>query len=470
MTGAKDCQRFESLLDRVVQEDGALTPGEELFLEQHRGECDGCALSADLLDELRNLDHTAPALLSEDPAVQAQARKLVAAGASRPQATRGISRKYSLAAGLIAAAVILILVWTSHQTTGLPEDPASTAQAFIIRADDGVSIAARAAVTGTTLGKGDVLDVGSGSALVQLANGSTVRLEDGALFSLKAITRDRTTLRLDQGIAFLVVHPFPGGRTLVLDTPAGQLLALDTTFAAQITGAECAVAVAQGTVSLELPVNTAAEVPAGQLYRSGHGFCDMHADRQEAMVVAGRADQPLPPGAMECTQLARLEPAAPLVEREHQPVLSSPVAVHVQAAEPVAAAASEPSMEMLLDTVRRCRLRGDWSGAAGAYAQLIGTYPGTEEALTSHVLLGWIQLEHLGRPQAALESFEAYLRGAQTGPLREEAEWGMALALSELGRQEEERAALQAFIEHNEGSLHATEAAQRLGKLRGEQP
>jgi hypothetical protein len=60
------------------------------------------------------------------------------------------------------------------------------------------------------------------------------------------------------------------------------------------------------------------------------------------------------------------------------------------------------------------------------------------------VSLGELQLSQLGDANAALRSFEAYLRGG--GTLRQEASYGRIRALRRLGKLAEARAAAAAFM------------------------
>ena len=120
------------------------------------------------------------------------------------------------------------------------------------------------------------------------------------------------------------------------------------------------------------------------------------------------------------------------------------------------------SIEALLERARRCRVDQDWSGEAAAYELLIETYPGSPEAILCRVPLGQVRLEQLEQPGHALVSFRDYTALAPEGPLLEEARWGEADALYELGRTEEAQDAVQRFLDHHPSSLYAPRAAERL--------
>ncbi len=121
-----------------------------------------------------------------------------------------------------------------------------------------------------------------------------------------------------------------------------------------------------------------------------------------------------------------------------------------------------PSIEELLERARRCRVEQDWSGEAAAYELLIETYPESQEAILCRVPLGQVRLEQLEQPGQALASFRDYTVLAPDGPLLEEARWGEADALHELGRAEEAQDAVRRFLDHHPRSLYAPRAAERL--------
>lgn len=124
-----------------------------------------------------------------------------------------------------------------------------------------------------------------------------------------------------------------------------------------------------------------------------------------------------------------------------------------------------PSIEELLARARRARLDGDWDGSAAAYEALISTHRDTPEAATCLVSLGQLQLEQLDRPADALEAFRQYLALEERGPLAEEAAWGGAAALRQLGRDDEERAALESLLADHPTGMYSDEARTRLGEL-----
>ncbi len=131
----------------------------------------------------------------------------------------------------------------------------------------------------------------------------------------------------------------------------------------------------------------------------------------------------------------------------------------------VSAGVRDLSAQQLLLKAQSQRAERDWPGAAAAYQKLVTRFPDSAEARASLVSLGEIQLNKLGRPTAALAQFDKYLRAVKRGPLAQEALWGKGRALKSLGRQNEEKMALDLFITRFPKAIQAREVKARLADL-----
>jgi hypothetical protein len=98
------------------------------------------------------------------------------------------------------------------------------------------------------------------------------------------------------------------------------------------------------------------------------------------------------------------------------------------------------------------------------YEQLRATYPAGAEARTVLVTMGKLELD-LGRSDRALRRFDAYLRDG--GTLVPEALAGKARALRALGRDREERRAIQQYLAAHPEGFEAPLFAKRLRELSG---
>ncbi|MCA9661895.1 MAG: hypothetical protein KC486_26380, partial [Myxococcales bacterium] len=108
----------------------------------------------------------------------------------------------------------------------------------------------------------------------------------------------------------------------------------------------------------------------------------------------------------------------------------------------VARPSSDP--RKLLADAQALRGAGDYRGAASAYRRLIREHGDTSIARTAQVSLGQLYLGPLGAPARAQRAFDAYLRGAPSGAMAEEALHGKIEALR---RQKKDSAADKASAE-----------------------
>jgi len=117
----------------------------------------------------------------------------------------------------------------------------------------------------------------------------------------------------------------------------------------------------------------------------------------------------------------------------------------------------------LFDQANEARRRGDHTTALTRYRELQARAPRSEEAKTSLVTMGRLELDE-GNLADALNEFEAYLRDGG-GELREEAMSGRARTLERLGRTESEAEAWRALMAAYPGSSYAVHARARLAAL-----
>jgi len=108
------------------------------------------------------------------------------------------------------------------------------------------------------------------------------------------------------------------------------------------------------------------------------------------------------------------------------------------------------------------RAAGRNQQALDGYTRLLRAYPETRSGRAARISRAELLLRRMDQPELALVSYQAYLAAQPDGALAEEARVGVATSLQRLGRQEQERTAWQALLEHHPGSLHAGRARARL--------
>jgi hypothetical protein len=128
------------------------------------------------------------------------------------------------------------------------------------------------------------------------------------------------------------------------------------------------------------------------------------------------------------------------------------------------APAERPTTASLLDLARREIARARPRQALALYEQLRATYPASAEARTVLVTMGKLELD-LGRSDRALRRFDTYLR--EGGTLVREALAGKARALRALGRDRDERRAIQQYLAAHPDGFETPLFTKRLGELGG---
>jgi TolA-binding protein len=117
----------------------------------------------------------------------------------------------------------------------------------------------------------------------------------------------------------------------------------------------------------------------------------------------------------------------------------------------------------LFAAANRARVAGNATLAILLSQELLGKFPRSAEAVSTHLSLGMLQLQQ-GRAALALGEFQAYEKQASGGTLAE-ALWGKAQALQRLGRTAEERATLTELVSKYPHAAYTAAAQKRLAAL-----
>jgi hypothetical protein len=119
----------------------------------------------------------------------------------------------------------------------------------------------------------------------------------------------------------------------------------------------------------------------------------------------------------------------------------------------------------LLAFANERRTRRAWREADEFYRATISRFPGTDAAVVAGVASASLHLQHLGDAAGALAAFQRTLGARPSGPVAEEARWGMAEAHRALGDAAAEALALRDFLRHHPASALAPSAERRLRRL-----
>ncbi len=122
-------------------------------------------------------------------------------------------------------------------------------------------------------------------------------------------------------------------------------------------------------------------------------------------------------------------------------------------------------LEDLLGLANERRRARDWRGADTLYRAVCRRFPDSAAAVVAGVASASLHLEQLGDAAGALRDYQRALAAQPSGPLAEEARWGIAEAERGLGAAAAEREALHDFLVHHPGSALAPAAKRRQAEL-----
>jgi TolA-binding protein len=130
------------------------------------------------------------------------------------------------------------------------------------------------------------------------------------------------------------------------------------------------------------------------------------------------------------------------------------------------AAIVEASAKELFTQANAARRAGDDEGARVLYVELERRFPASRESQVARIALGRLFLERMHDPEAALAQFDRFLRQSPGAPLAEEALFGRATSLMQLGRTSDERETWILLLDRFPDSVFAERGRARLSHLK----
>ena len=196
------------------------------------------------------------------------------------------------------------------------------------------------------------------------------------------------------------------------------------------------------------------------------------AASQEASHAARlRRAAPAGPSSTEVSSLPAALPAAPGTDASARE--TAPLAPVAAVATPAPAAGEraqrrpfEPSdTQELLASANALRAQRRWVLAERHYRQALGEGAADQQRYVALVAAASINVQHLGRPERALEQFRRALALRPNGELSEEAQLGVAECQRALGDAQAERLTLQRFAAAHPHSWMMESVTHRLAEL-----
>ena len=258
-----------------------------------------------------------------------------------------------------------------------------------------------------------------------------------------------------------------------LDGAAGPAVPIDDARAAAIVG---------GALDRVFAPGGGGGGAAGSAAGGGFG-AKMMAGALAAAALAGtawwllRPEEPIPAAASVPMPVVAAAPA-PVVEPlpppvpEEAPVVVIPVPApeaehpeHEQKPDKPKIEAKQKSVDDLMAEANAARKARKWKKADALYLEVVHDHAQSPSAQVALVASATLHLEHLGDPRGAMQRFRAAI-GRVSGPLAEEARYGLAEAHRALGDKRAEQKALDEFLEHHADSPLAERARERRDELK----
>lgn len=170
---------------------------------------------------------------------------------------------------------------------------------------------------------------------------------------------------------------------------------------------------------------------------------------------------PADPVEIEVPRSAVEPPPArrPRPKRTHDVALAHP------APPPATVVPEDRPPDDLLSLANDRRHRRDWRAADLFYAAVETRFPGTDAAAVAAIASAALHLRHLEDAPGARAAYRRALAWRPSGPLAEDARWGLAEASRALGDPRGEADALREFLDRHPRSPLAAEARLRLATL-----
>jgi hypothetical protein len=432
----RDCDYWMDLADRVALGEG-VSDREIQFLRTHEASCRSCARETAVFRELGPSTLHAVPSAEEIERVLTQAALFVppapnddAGTGSQPQASKLLLAKARErvrahpkallwgAAALVASAAALVLV-----LRGGADQPAAPPAAV---ANVVATQAAPKAAVASDTPNDNLVATNTEDTCGTLVTGIVLCLVGGSEVGKVELSTPERVVHLKRGRAIAMLEPQPPGTSFSIATDAGKVTAVGTVFSVEVLADGGVVArVSRGKVRVRSSAPQGEQaLLAGQRVRLGEsgGSRLTEAEKRRDLSLL----ETLMPNEAEAN--------------EHGEVLDLDLDLEAENSRP-----RPRDVKDALAEARELRARGEFARAATVYRELHARDPNGGSGRAALVSLGGLLLSSLNDSSGALSAFNRYLAGGR-GPLTQQAEYGRIRALRALGRKNEARAAINAFV------------------------
>jgi hypothetical protein len=503
------CTHWIALSDRQAL-DETLSAADRTFLTAHAAQCPACGAERAVFSDLASLIDAAPHAHDAAAAAPAETQAHRTAGGARRRLGWAVAAAAaSLALGLGLWQYAQREPERGTPGVLAARSPAPAIRISLTSGGD-VEVDGRPAQPGASIALGSLLFARSGATCLQVDEGIRACMAQGGVLRVAELSETSRRLELRAGKLAASLEPQRAGRSFGIVTREGSAIAVGTAFSVEVPpdGGPVVTRVLHGTVLVRSA--SGAEQPVGaHRFAAMQGPARQLSERDEArerplleqaasaprarpgslriesqpagaeVLVDGRSVGVTPLGLLvdpgehtllvgaaqdrswreqvrvsEGEQLVRsfgdpapaaaMAPAVTSLRSREGGRATTEARVRARARQRSAGASEGDSAAALLSAARELHARRDREGALRVYRALFARPGESAEALAARVPYGEMLLAPGGDSSSALAAFEDYL--ARGGALTREASFGRVRALRALGRLDDERAALDAFL------------------------
>ena len=537
MTRREDnCDRVHDLWEAQAL-GRVLSVEDRRLVEEHLEQCADCRLESGILEEMAFDGTSGPAPELDDLSRRRWIDDVMDAVSRQDSAAIDVSQRhtwrissYAAAAAIavLAMSAILWSAWPSFQAPSSGDEAigyvASKKLAGTLLLSSGdVRVGGEVLGLGSPLEQGSRISMASGSAVMELTDGISVFMDEGAEVEIRDLGQELVDLFVKSGRIIVQVNPVHDGPALLVSTGDGSVAVTGTVFSVAVVDGKSSVRVFRGSVKIQSGTDQARRIRLGEEAVLGREGVTHFSKEDESAVssmlrtleiltskegIALEIDS-VPVGAdvlvdgvelgftpvrasvragyrrldikkkgfesvrelLELGVERRLTRVFELGELSQTEVASSVTSETARgktsgskSGSPILAGPAATPAEMIA-RAQVFRMERNWVAAVKAYSDLIDTHPSSAQARAALVSMGNIQLENLGKPRSALRAFDTYLARSGKGALAREASFGRANALRALGKSNEERTALEAFLRDYPNSMLTQRVKTRLDEI-----
>ncbi|MCP4674094.1 MAG: tetratricopeptide repeat protein [Deltaproteobacteria bacterium] len=464
----EECGRCFALLESSIVDGDEGAEEDRLFVERHLASCPECRAFQSAIDVFDQVPQISDSLAKNATDAYFERRR---GRFFRPAVA------FPVAAALAAAAAVLIMLNITEAPTTIP-----SGKSLSLKVAAGSPLLEGASVeVGTVLAEGQQLSTVGKTALVKADSTLTVALESKTHLALDSLREKSVELGLERGQ--VAVRLAPGNKMdLTVNALSARVIVTGTVFGVETLADDVRVSVVRGSVRVEssLQQGRFIDVAAGSmlLVKDWKKLpLETHTRRAIlALLHLEDSDTRKPDDGEEVVAeeaVASPESVVPVDEADDagdetaSATRGSGTRVLRQNRRETKRVPSQvaPSMNELIRAARKCRSSRDWLCAAATYEKVIKNYPDRAESLTVLLPLAQIELEYLRRPAQALRHYSLYQKRLPSGPLAQEALYGMCKAFAAMGQTKREVSALEDFLKRYPHSVYASNARVRLQRL-----